>query len=140
MWRKGPLDTVTGSSGVMPLRSAEGGTNGHCHQGRSGPGPQAESKPPLPQLPGSEAPLPCSNADVPALPSWSTSSSLDDMVPLDDIRSNFLKSPGQEIGVSDTLSQEEAGIRLPRRFPKGPLHHPGRTVSSVPSQQGRSFT
>lgn len=44
-------------------------------------------------------PSPCSKADGPALPSWSTSSSLDDMVPLDDIRSNFLKSPAQETGV-----------------------------------------
>lgn len=39
-----------------------------------------------------------SKADAPALPSWSASSSLDDMVPLEDIRSNFLKSPEQETG------------------------------------------
>lgn len=109
MWRKGPLGTATGSSGVMPLRSAGGGTGGHCRQGRSGPGPQAESKVlnPSPLTAGVRGPLPCSKADAPALPSWSTSSSLDDMVPLDDVRSNFLKSPEQEIGCQIPQAQRE---------------------------------
>lgn len=95
---------------------------------------------PLPLLPGSEPLSPCSKADgTPALPSWSTSSSLDDMVPLDDVRSNFFKSPKQEAGVSLTPSQEGAGM-LTRRCPKGPLHHPGPMASSVLSWQGRPFT
>lgn len=63
-------------------------------------------------------PLPCSKADAPAPPSWSTSSSLDDMVPLDDIRSNFLKSPEQEIGVSDTPSPEGAAPGWPAAPPR----------------------
>lgn len=74
---------------------------------------------PLPLPPGSEPLSPCSKADAaPALPSWSTSSSLDDMVPLDDIRSNFLKSPKQEAAVSVTPSQEGAGISLARCCPR----------------------
>lgn len=157
--RRAQLTEPVRASGLGQPRVAEGPT-GHSH-GELGGGAvevswgarqvvsvmeasqdQAHSRvqTPLTPAPRSGASSPCSKAEVPTPPSWSASSSL--VVPLD-MRSNFLKSPEQETGASDTLSRERAGLRHARRSPGPPVARSpstGDVVSSAPPPPGRSFT